>query len=357
MNRHFIKIAAALMVMTALSWSCKEKEEEEYEHMSGTLNYDFPEYVIVGQEVTSYISGILTPSNPRYFWVSHEMDIKDPATGGILNSDTLYSQSITVVVPDEPGEYEIKGYARADKYYSKNKNVTVTAIGGSINDMSGWKKGTEEFTDPRDGAKYNVRNYGSLQWFTQNLRYAGDTANSDPALRDTLGIAYGKSDAIGVVFGRLYSWNDATGGVSGSGLGGGPQGACPEGWSVPTKEDWEDLALAVSGDSLDFWDNWDGLGESLSAPIVLNEGVLWPYSPDNAHTNVHGWNGSPFGNSKDFYAVYENISLYGMWWSSLEDENDHVAYRSIYYNTDIFPAFLTDKDSYGVSVRCVRKIE
>ena len=49
------------------------------------------------------------------------------------------------------------------------------------------------------------------------------------------------------MFGRLYTWNDATGGESASGLGNGVQGVCPEGWSIPTAEDWVDLAMAVNG--------------------------------------------------------------------------------------------------------------
>ena len=81
---------------------------------------------------------------------------------------------------------------------------------------------------------------------------------------------------------------------------------------------------------------------------------MWPYSPDNLHTNTAGWNGFPTGNSRDNYGEYENIASYGMWWASSEMENGMVPYRFIYYNTDTFDVYYTDKTSYGVSVRCVR---
>ena len=347
MDRKCLKLLAlAVAVMTAAVGCRPDDEEDDRLYMSGSLNFDFPSYAVVGQVVESYVSGITTPSGSdlEYFWVSSDIDLGDD------DLDTLMGQAITVTLPDEPGEYSITAYARSisGEYYSSTKTATVQVITTDAGSVGGWMPGTGEFVDGRDGSTYQYRQYGSLEWFTQNLRYDGAADGT------VLGRPYDGSEGIDDIFGRLYSWNDATGGVSGSGLGGGPQGACPEGWSVPTVEDWEDLALAASGTELDFLGHWEGLGETLSAPITLNSSAMWPYSPDNLHTNTLGWNAFPTGNSRDHYGEYENIAVYGMWWASTENPDGTVPYRFIYYNTDTFDNYYTDKDSYGVSVRCVR---
>lgn len=336
-------LIAAAVLMAAVGCN-NDDEEDDRLYMSGTLSFDFPSYAVVGQKVESYVSGITTPSGSdlEYYWVSSDMDISD--------NDTVVGQSISFTLPADPGEYSITVYARSisGEYYSSSSTASVQVISTDADGVSGWTPGTGRYTDVRDGEIYHYRTYGSLDWFTQNLRYSGADADT------LLGRPYDDSEGIDQIFGRLYSWNDATGGISGSGLGGGPQGACPEGWSVPTVEDWEDLALAVGGSALDFLDHWAGIGEMVSAPITLNGSAMWPYSPDNLHTNTGGWNGFPTGNSRDHYGEYENIAVYGMWWASTENADGMVPYRFIFYNTDTFDVYYTDKESYGVSVRCVR---
>lgn len=348
MYRDIFKKAAIVACALLAVFSCKDEDEDSYDAMTGNVNFDFPTYVVVGQVIETYASGITDPADPIYFWVSTGLELE----GG----DTVYSQSVRVTVPDEPGEYSITAFARHEGYYSKNKIVDVVAITDDDEAVSGWTKTPDVITDERDGSQYYVKDYGHLTWFVQNLRYAGDGD-------ETLGRAYENSDGVGNVFGRLYSWNDATGGVSGSGLGGGPQGACPEGWSVPTMEDWEDLAstivdeMGLEGVSTDFLDSWKGLGEIMTAPILINGDGMWPYSPDNMHTNDVDWNGIPAGNSRSSYATFENIAQYGVWWSSSELENGMVPYRYAYYNGGDMDVYYSDKDTYGVSVRCVRLIE
>lgn len=341
MDRKCLKILTLATVLLLAAVSCKKDEDEEYNYMAGELIYDMPAYAVVGQEISSYVTGITTPPSPRYFWVSHDIDISE--------TDTVYSQSITFTLPASPGKYSIKVYARADGYYSTTSTSEIQVINADMSQIGGWKRGTSSVTDSRDGEVYRTTVIGSLEWFIQDLRYDG-TENGG----DTLGRPYDDSEGIDNIFGRLYSWNDATGGESAAGLGQGPQGACPDGWSVPTSEDWEDLAEAVGGSELDFYGSWPGLGAVLSAPITIAGSAMWPYSPDNLHTNDFSWNGFPNGNSRDSYGEYENISLYGMWWSSSEMENGMAPYRYIYYNSGDFNVYYTDKESYGVSVRCVR---
>jgi uncharacterized protein (TIGR02145 family) len=164
------------------------------------------------------------------------------------------------------------------------------------------------------------------------------------------------------MMGRLYTWNQAISGQEppveipqiSVGLGEGPQGVCPPGWSIPTAEDWADLASAFSETPVGFFDPWNGLGRQFAADAKINEKKLWEYHPDNEKTNTTGWNALPAG-----YAILggETFSGFGQtsfWWAACANGNQGY-YRLIHYAIDRFSCAAADKTAVYASVRCVRK--
>jgi len=339
-------IFSAAVILTGILVSCKKDDETTtYLTMTGKIDFELPAYSVVGQEFNLIASGIITPSGATYYWASRSLDISD--------NDTVIGNKVSFVIPDRLGQDTLVAYAKYDGYYTasttKYTEVFDPEIGGES--IEGLVLGDYLFTDERDGSVYPVVKYGHLDWFTLNLYYAGPDGN--------LGSAYEHSDATDVVFGRLYSWVEATGGVTGSGLGGGPQGACPDGWSVPTEEDWADFANAVKPasvtDSLAFDDAWSGLAPDVSAPILINSKKMWEYSPDNIQTNLHRWNAIPTGKSGNAHTSFEQMLSYSFWWvSNLSPDGKRAFFRYIYWEYPDIPYAAADRENIGFSVRCVK---
>lgn len=322
---NLIKKSAWLMIfafLLACVFSCAEKEEEEItsESMSGTIVYDIPYYVLKGETVTMSASGIIYPKEVIYKWY----------IPGIY-ADTLSARKVSVRFPDSLGVFNVTAISLAPGFYISSTTQNVTTVDTTWNtSLSGLYKSRLTFTDPRDGHTYRYVQAGGLDWFSQNLAWQGT------------GVPFQSSPATAQMFGSFYTWEEAS-------------AACPEGWRLPTQADWESLAAAMSGGvSVGFFDDWKGLGAKASADARLNGERMWPYSPDNLHSNSLGWNAIPLGfGAKDSNDV-QGLNEYGCWWTSEEKNADQAYYRYIYYDLDSFPLGFASKDELRVSVRCVR---
>jgi len=329
----------SLLFLTSLSFtSCKKDDTEDDEtlYMEGTLVYTLPGYLTAFQEVELKATGITTPATgATYKWYT---------TG--FGVDSIIGESVKIIAPGGYGDYSVILTVSHPDYASKTLSKTTVVINPSVEgSYSGTIKGPGSFTDTRDGKVYNFKQYDKLYWFTSNLQWEG------------AGKAYNNEKALAPIYGVLYTWNQATGGVSKSGLGNGPKGVCPDGWSVPTKEDWENLGTALKGSPVVFDSNWATLGEIASANAKLNGTSIWKYSPNNLKNNILGWNALPGGSSSNNFKSFANISQFGFWWSSSQKDSNNGEYRFIHFDTSDFPYNFGDKAYLGANVRCVKLVQ
>lgn len=326
-------IACLIAVFAACLFavSCEEKADPSYTHMVGDTDFELESFIPCSQLISLDASGVVSPEKLTVKWLIPS-----------VYPDTLMGTHLSVRTPEDPGTFNVTVITYAYGYYELSTTRSAVLI-DTVRSLTGrvFKGGL--FTDPRDGQQYHTTYAGGLEWFAENLKWAG------------AGVCYNDCDILQSLFGRLYTWNEATGGEEGEGFGGGPQGACPEGWSVPTAEDWESLGKAVNkGVELPFLTNWAGIGGKLTVDAYLNGGRMWPISPDNKKTNTLNWNALPTGYCSTDGAIYRDLKSYGMWWSSAKRNSDRAYYRYIYFDADYCGVNFANVDDLAFSVRCVR---
>ncbi|MBR6378559.1 MAG: hypothetical protein IKS02_01145 [Fibrobacter sp.] len=110
-------------------------------------------------------------------------------------------------------------------------------------------------TDERDGQTYRTVVIGTQNWMAENLHYAGENASEELATNIANEILCPSGDEeYCKKAGYVYSWTAAmnispiyqTRPVSTSLINDVHQGICPEGWHIPTKEEWNTLLIFVT---------------------------------------------------------------------------------------------------------------
>lgn len=324
--REFFRLFLPLVLLiVTVGVSCKKDDDTKTNlYMSGSLSTNVPSHLISGKTLQLAATGITFPTDSlTYKWTTKGFDV-----------DSLFGTTGTIIVPDSVGNYEIILKVTHPRYTAVQsvKNVIVFNP-DSPESFSGVVKGDKFITDSRDGQKYYYSTIGSTDWFNTNLNWAG------------AGKHYNNVEALGVIFGRIYTWTETT------------QNICPQGWKVPSNVDWEQLAKQANGGvALPFDSSWPQIGGKLTVSAQLNSVNIWKYSPNNIKTNMFNWNALPGGNALNTLKNFVNINQYGMWWSATERDSKDAYYRYIHFDGPDFPYSYAAKQTFGASVRCVRVI-
>ena len=155
-------------------------------------------------------------------------------------------------------------------------------------------------------------------------------------------------------YGALYTWAGAMGdnAVSSSNNPSGVQGICPNGWHLPSDDEWKELEMEL-GMSQSEADQSEIRGTNEGSKLASNSS-LWNNGilENNAEFGSSGFSALPSG------CRWDNGSFFGKennayFWSATEASSTHAWSRLLtYYEAGVW-RYDTYK-SYGFSVRCLK---
>jgi uncharacterized protein (TIGR02145 family) len=209
-----------------------------------------------------------------------------------------------------------------------------------------YKKTSGTMKDPRDGKTYRTVKIGDQVWMAENLDF-------DYNVGSARSYCYEDKPENCQKYGRLYTWAAAMDSAAlfskdGFGCGKGKtctapddvRGICPEGWALPTIEDWTGLFITLGGQG--------------TAGQKLKSSQGWE---DNGNgTDEYSFTAIPAGNEDcSGTSQYFNVGDHTFFWSSTES-NDILAFQ-MHLDSDYKNSWLEDRfsKSCGYSVRCIKK--
>lgn len=194
-----------------------------------------------------------------------------------------------------------------------------------------------------DGNVYKTIKIGNQWWMAENLKVT-HYRNGDAILNKTddeewdkptgAWCAYNNDTTNVEIYGRLYNWfavNDS-------------RNIAPEGWHVPTDDEWQELVDYLGGDNL--------AGAKMKSTGTIEGGDgLWR-GPNEA-TNESGFSALP-GGYRYNHGIFDGIGYTPYFWSSTESNGGNAWHRYLYSTNSMVYRHDSGWKQAGYSVRCVK---
>lgn len=141
---------------------------------------------------------------------------------------------------------------------------------------------------------------------------------------------YNDDPANGAEYGKLYNWyavND-------------PRGLAPQGWHIPSQNEFLVLSNCLGGDAL-------------SGGEMKEAGILHWKNPNIGATNNSGFTALP-GGTRDYSGFgYYNLFDWTIFWTSTPESSPNAWSGYLFRSNTTFVRDINNKH-YGFSVRCIR---
>ncbi len=202
-----------------------------------------------------------------------------------------------------------------------------------------------------NGNTYKTVKIGEQWWMAENLRvtnYSDGTTipevidDQDWRTLTTDAMCWYNSSYIqyGVDYGGLYNWHAVHKGK-----------LCPDGWHVPTDEEWQQLEryLGMSAEEAKGL-GWRGTDEG--GKLKASDTTYW-HSSNPGSTNSTGFTALPGGYRNNYNGSFGFITGVGYYWTASSSNSNFAWYREFgFHENRIQRSYFDFK--YGFSVRCVK---
>ncbi len=336
---------------------------------------------ITGMDGSSPLEFTLPDIDSFYVYVHHRNHLSVMSATSLTQTNFAYtynfsSDSVTAIhgnqcliqlaeniwgsiAGDGNADGQINNSDKNEIWYNQQNNIGYYAadfdMDGEVNekDLSGiwkniagkgsWKPDTtaipfecgNTFIDIRDGHQYQTVQIGEQCWMKENLKYETGT-----------NWCYNNNTSYCNVFGRLYNWPTIMDGASSSNSNpSGVQGICPEGWHLPSDNEWCTLTQHIDSSVNCSITNYNGVdaGDKMKDTLYWNE--------ISNGTNESGFSALPGGCMGIYH--FDDLFLYSYMWSATEDDTGYAWMRKLSYGHPGVGRFFFSKNR-GASVRCVK---
>lgn len=218
------------------------------------------------------------------------------------------------------------------------------------------------FVDKRDGEKYKWVKIGTQIWMAENLKYLPKVDSPENGSEDSgfessqflyvynyngNNVEAAKTTSEYLTYGVLYNWYAAmNGSASSENNPSGIQGVCPDGWHLPSDNEWKSLESELGMVSND-----------------LDKITFRGYDQGSKMKSITGWNGGGNGTNLSNLNVFPagiryvgqfiDVGKQSSFWSSTESELYNTYRRRLTFENEGIDRNGGDKDN-GYSIRCIK---
>lgn len=272
-----------------------------------------------GSVVTSRGVCWSTTSSPT---ISDNKTVDSSGTGNFTSTISGLSSNTT---------YYVRAYAtnNSGTGYGNELSFATQSGGGTVTDF--------------DGNVYHIVTIATQEWFAENLNVT-HYINGDPVPNITSGTEWSNvnsgaycnynNSSTSDTIGHLYNWyavNDS-------------RKLCPEGWHVPTDDEWKTLLYSLGGPEV--------AGGKMKSTGTLEQGNGKWHEPNTGATNETGFSSLP-GGYRDVNGNFLMFSSNAYYWSSTEKDFLTAWDRELNYkygNVDRYDNLKAN----GFSIRCLK---